>query len=149
MALTKKKLREHMLRALPNKKLIIVSNREPYVHTMKNGALKYFRPAGGAANALDAVARAGGGIWFAHGSGDADKKVTDKSGKVAVPPDNPEYTLKRIWLNKEEEDGYYRIHVTLHFGEQLEGDNKFIIGFHSRKLNLNDAFDEYDMLTKN
>lgn len=54
------------------------------------------------------------------------------------------------WCTKmQEEDGYYRIHVTLHFGLQIEGDNKFLIGFHSRKLNLNDVVKEYDMLTKN
>lgn len=54
------------------------------------------------------------------------------------------------WCTKiEEEDGYYRIDVSLHFGEQIEGDNKFVIGFHSRKLNLNDVVNEYDMLTQN
>ena len=91
----------------PNKPLVVVSNREPYIHNRVNGQIQAMRPAGGAANAVDSVVRACGGIWFAHGSGDADREVVDKNDCVQVPEENPEYTLKRIWLTQEEVKGYY------------------------------------------
>ena len=91
----------------PNKPLVVVSNREPYIHNRVNGQIQAMRPAGGAANAVDSVIRACGGIWFAHGSGDADREVVDKNDCVQVPEENPEYTLKRIWLTQEEVKGYY------------------------------------------
>jgi trehalose 6-phosphate synthase len=59
------------------------------------------------ASGLDPVLRACGGLWVAHGSGAADRLVVDARDCVAVPPDNPRYTLKRVWLTKEEEAGYY------------------------------------------
>jgi trehalose 6-phosphate synthase len=64
-------------------------------------------PASGLTVALDPVMRACGGTWIAHGSGDADKEVVDKDNKVSVPPNEPRYSLKRIWLSKEEENGHY------------------------------------------
>jgi trehalose 6-phosphate synthase len=53
------------------------------------------------------VARAAKGTWVAHGSGNADQRVVDVHGRVAVPPDNPEYTLRRVWLTDEEINGFY------------------------------------------
>jgi len=47
------------------------------------------------------------GTWVAQGSGDADKEVVDKDNKVGVPPEDPRYSLKRIWLSKNDEEGYY------------------------------------------
>ncbi len=86
---------------------IVVSNREPYVHTYVENEVKCQVPASGLTMALDPVMRACGGTWIAHGSGDADRDVVDANNKVAVPPDNPKYSLKRVWLSKEEEAGYY------------------------------------------
>jgi trehalose-6-phosphate synthase len=31
----------------------------------------------------------------------------DAHDKIKVPPEEPQYVLKRVWLTKEEEDGYY------------------------------------------
>jgi trehalose 6-phosphate synthase len=59
------------------------------------------------ASALDPVMRACGGLWIAHGSGDADKQSVDQFDRVQVPPEHPEYTLRRVWLSKEEMDGHY------------------------------------------
>ena len=59
------------------------------------------------ASALDPVMRACGGLWVAHGSGDADRQTVDHRDHVAVPPEAPEYTLRRVWLSKKEEEGYY------------------------------------------
>ena len=86
---------------------IIVSNREPYVHVFKEGKIECIKPAGGMVTALDPVVRACSGVWVAHGSGNADKKVVDEKGRINVPPGDPEYSLRRIWLTKEEESGYY------------------------------------------
>ncbi|NQT89644.1 MAG: trehalose-6-phosphate synthase [Candidatus Omnitrophica bacterium] len=85
----------------------MVSNREPYVHVMREGKIECSRPTGGAVTALDPVMRACGGVWVAFGSGNADKKVVDDKDHVKVPPDEKLYNLRRIWLSKEEEAGYY------------------------------------------
>ena len=57
--------------------------------------------------AVEPILRACGGTWVAHGSGDADRETADAEGRLRVPPDEPQYTLRRVWLTKEEEDGYY------------------------------------------
>lgn len=86
---------------------IVVSNREPYVHTYQGKEIVYKVPPSGLTVALDPVMRACGGMWVAHGSGNADRRVSDKQGKIQVPPDEPKYTLKRVWLTPEQEEGYY------------------------------------------
>lgn len=86
---------------------IVVSNREPYIHSLAGKEIKCMIPASGLTTALDPIMQACGGVWIAHGSGDADKLVVDRSNKVKVPPDNPRYSLKRIWLTQDEEKGYY------------------------------------------
>jgi trehalose-6-phosphate synthase len=86
---------------------VVVSNREPYVHTFSGESIIWQKPASGLTIALDPVMQACGGTWIAHGSGDADREVVDKLNKVSVPPDDPKYSLKRVWLSREEEDGYY------------------------------------------
>ncbi len=86
---------------------VVVSNREPYIHTYEGNRVRCITPASGLTVALDPVMQASGGIWIAHGAGDADRKMSDKKGRVAVPPGKKLYTLKRVWLTKEEEDGYY------------------------------------------
>lgn len=87
--------------------LIVVSNREPYIHQFSDGKIEWRSAIGGLTVALDPVMRACKGIWIAWGSGDADKLVVDKSDKIAVPPDEPKYILRRVWLSKEEVDGFY------------------------------------------
>ena len=87
---------------------LVVSNREPYVHNLSaSGEITCNRPVGGLTEALDPVMRASGGTWIAHGSGDADRKMVDSNNRVAVPPEKPEYTLRRVWLTEEEIRGYY------------------------------------------
>ncbi len=100
-------LKEHMRVELGGNKLFLVSNREPYIHTREGQNIKCIVPAGGLVTALDPVMRACDGVWMAHGSGDADRETVDADDKLRVPPEEPAYTLKRIWLSKEEEDGYY------------------------------------------
>ena len=86
---------------------LVVSNREPYIHTMSGDEIICNRPVSGLTEALDPVMRASKGSWIAYGSGDADKKVVDSHNRVAVPPEKPEYTLRRVWLTKDEIEGFY------------------------------------------
>ncbi|MBN1367735.1 MAG: trehalose-6-phosphate synthase [Dehalococcoidales bacterium] len=86
---------------------IVVSNREPYIHTLRGNEIVYHVPPSGLTVALDPVMRACGGIWIAHGSGNGDREAVDKANKVMVPPDDPKYTLKRLWLTPEQEERYY------------------------------------------
>lgn len=86
---------------------VVVSNRQPYVNVFRKGKIEWQRGAGGVVTALDPVMRACNGLWVAYGSGEADRKASDEKGCLRVPPDNPSYTLKRVWLTKDEEKGYY------------------------------------------
>ncbi len=88
--------------------LLVVSNREPYVHSRRvDGSIAAVPSTGGVAVALDALMRERGGTWIAHGSGDADRLVVDERDRVRVPPDAQTYTLRRIWLSPDEERRYY------------------------------------------
>src|SRR5687768_7026209 len=107
MGWTKDRLEDVARTRLGGAKLIVVANREPYIHRYRGGAVEWIRPAGGLTTALDPVMQACGGTWVAHGSGDADTEACDGQGRVGVPPDDPSYVLRRVWLGKDEEDGYY------------------------------------------
>jgi trehalose-6-phosphate synthase len=87
--------------------LFVVSNREPYMQVHKGKAIETLVPASGLVTALEPILRACDGMWVASGSGDADRETVDEQGHVRVPPDKPEYTLRRVWLSKEIEDGHY------------------------------------------
>ncbi|MGB6055914.1 MAG: trehalose-6-phosphate synthase, partial [Burkholderiaceae bacterium] len=80
----------------------------PYIHTRtEDGGIEVRRPASGLVTAVEPVMRACSGTWIAHGSGSADRDVTDRDDRIAVPPDDPAYTLRRVWLTTQEEQGYY------------------------------------------
>lgn len=100
-------LRKLLHRELTGERVIVVSNREPYIHTKSQGKIEVHRPASGLVTAVEPVMRACSGIWIAHGSGNADRETVDRHDRVPVPPLHPDYTLRRIWLTKEEENGYY------------------------------------------
>lgn len=87
--------------------VIVVSNREPYIHQRQGESVVVQQPASGLVTALEPIMRACGGTWIAHGSGSADREMTDKHDRVSVPPDQPAYQIRRIWLSAEEEQGYY------------------------------------------
>src|SRR5438067_10112691 len=107
MGWSKERLEHVAQTRLGGAKLIVVANREPYIHRYKDGEVEWIRPAGGLTTALDPVMQACGGVWVAHGSGDADAEVCDANGRVGVPPDDPNYVLRRVWLTKDDEEGYY------------------------------------------
>ena len=88
-------------------RLFVVSNREPYAHQRNGKSLEVIVPPSGLVTALEPVLYACDGTWIAHGSGDADAEVVDAQDHLRVPPDDARYTLRRVWLSKEEEEGYY------------------------------------------
>lgn len=104
---TAERLKEFMKAYLKDRPLFVVSNREPYVHDKTKNGVVCSVPAGGLITALEPVMSACGGLWLAHGSGSADKETSDSEGKLHVPPEEPKYTLKRVWLNEKEVKGYY------------------------------------------
>ncbi|MGE0386824.1 MAG: trehalose-6-phosphate synthase [Gammaproteobacteria bacterium] len=105
---TRDRLRAHAIDCLgEGRQLVVVSNREPYMHQMQDGLARMIVPAGGLVTALDPVLRACGGLWVAHGAGDADRETADEQGRLTVPPSDGRYTLRRVWLSREEEQGYY------------------------------------------
>lgn len=104
---TAERLKVEVENLLMDKKMIVVSNREPYMHIHKGKSIKCIVPASGMITAMEPILKACGGLWIASGSGDADKETVDRFDKLQVPPDEPKYTLRRIWLTKEEEDHYY------------------------------------------
>lgn len=104
---TPQSLKEILQKELSGDEVLILSNREPYIHTHKNGGIEVQVPASGLVTALEPIMRACSGTWIAHGSGSADKDVVDKHDRVSVPPENPTYKIRRVWLTKEEEKGYY------------------------------------------
>ncbi len=104
---TAERLKEFLKDILKGRTIFMVSNREPYIHTKDGNQIKYYFPASGMATAIEPVMQACGGMWIAYGSGDADKLVVDNKDKIKVPPFEPKYTLKRVWLTQQEEAGYY------------------------------------------
>jgi trehalose-6-phosphate synthase len=105
---TPETLRRWLRDSLRDDEVIVIANREPYIHDKKpDGGVVLQRPASGLVTAIEPVMRACSGTWIAHGSGTADREMSDAKGRVAVPPEAPAYTLRRLWLTEEEEKGYY------------------------------------------
>ncbi len=92
---------------LEDSHLFVVSNREPYMHWRDGKALDVVVPPSGLVTALEPVLNACDGTWIAHGNGNADTETVDAHDRLRVPPDDPRYSLRRVWLTKEEEQGYY------------------------------------------
>ena len=106
---TAERLRVSVRNKLKEKPLFVVSNREPYMHVFneKDRSISVIVPASGVVTALEPVLLACNGTWIANGSGNADRELVDARDRLRVPPDHPSYTLRRVWLNDEEDRGYY------------------------------------------
>ena len=100
-------LRLTLANQLPNAQIIVVSNREPYIHNRTQTGVALQIPASGLVAAIEPIMRACGGTWIAHGSGSADRELVDTNDRIRVPPDLPAYSLRRVWLSDDEQDGYY------------------------------------------
>ena len=104
---TPERLNEEMKQVLENRVMVVVSNREPYMHIHEGNEIRCIVPASGMVTAMEPILKACGGLWIASGSGDADKETVDEFDKVAVPPYENKYMLRRVWLTKEQEDHFY------------------------------------------
>ncbi len=104
---TAERLAAHVRTRLGGSRLIVVANREPYMHRRKGKSVEMIVPASGLVTGIEPILRTCDGTWVAHGAGDADRDTVDKNDCLRVPPDDPRYTLRRVWLSKEEEEGYY------------------------------------------
>ncbi len=102
------RLRRALVEHLHGERIVVLANREPYIHQrQKDGAIEVFHPASGLVTALEPVMRACGGVWVAHGSGNADREMVDERNRVRVPPGEESYVLRRVWLSDVQEKGYY------------------------------------------
>jgi trehalose 6-phosphate synthase len=105
---TPQRLKQTLSRHLHGEKVVIVANREPYIHQRrKDGRVAVVHPASGLVTALEPVMRACSGVWVAHGGGSADRETADVMGRIRVPPGEEAYRLRRVWLSPAEEKGYY------------------------------------------
>jgi trehalose 6-phosphate synthase len=107
-AWTAQRLKQTLNRHLQGERIVIVANREPYIHERQSdGGIQVQHPASGLVTALEPVMHACSGVWVSHGSGSADRDVVDSTGHIGVPPGEVSYSLRRLWLSEEEEKGYY------------------------------------------
>ena len=104
---TAQRLADHVRGKLDGSSLFVVSNREPYIHSRRGKDITITVPASGLVTAIEPILCACNGTWVAHGSGDADVETVDSHDRLQVPPDDPRYTLRRVWLSAEQEEGYY------------------------------------------
>jgi trehalose 6-phosphate synthase len=105
---TAQRLKQSLNRHLHGEKIVILANREPYIHQHgPDGEIQVQHPASGLVTALEPVMRACSGVWIAHGSGDADRETVDRNDHVRVPPGEESYHIRRVWLSEEEQKGYY------------------------------------------
>jgi trehalose 6-phosphate synthase len=107
-AWTPQRLKDSLRRYLLGERIVVLANREPYIHERSSdGSITVKHPASGLVTALEPVMRACSGVWVAHGSGSADRESVDAQDRIAVPPGEGDYILRRVWLTPEEEQGYY------------------------------------------
>jgi trehalose 6-phosphate synthase len=104
---TEERLKQFVRLRFGTRPLFVVSNREPVSHFWRGKEIVAQTPASGVVTAMEPVMRACGGVWVAHGSGVADRETADARGRLGLPVEDPRYTLRRVWLTPDEEDGYY------------------------------------------
>jgi trehalose 6-phosphate synthase len=104
---TSERLRISIQGKLNGSRIFAVSNREPYEHQRQGNSVVWSVPPSGLVTALEPVLRASDGTWIAQATGAADRETADEHGRLRVPPDHPQYTLRRVWLSPEEEQGFY------------------------------------------
>jgi len=104
---TAERLAVHVREKLGSSRIFVVSNREPYVHVKKGKETVCVTPPSGLVTAIEPMLLACDGVWVAHGSGSEDATVVDEFDRLKVPPQDPRYTLRRVWLTAEEESRYY------------------------------------------
>jgi trehalose 6-phosphate synthase len=104
---TAERLTVHISQRAGASRIFVVSNREPYMHIRQGKETVCVVPPSGLVTAVEPVLRACDGVWVALGSGSEDRFNVDENDRLRVPPEDPRYTLRRVWLSPEEESGYY------------------------------------------
>jgi trehalose 6-phosphate synthase len=104
---TAERLTVHISQHTGSGRIFVVSNREPYMHVRQGKETVCVVPPSGLVTAIEPVLRACDGVWVAQGSGSEDRLFVDSHDRLRVPPKDPKYTLRRVWLSSEEESGYY------------------------------------------
>jgi trehalose 6-phosphate synthase len=105
---TPERLRGVLGELLHGERILVVSNREPYIHERgPDHQIHLQHPASGLVTALEPVVRACSGVWIAHGAGSADRETVDAYDHVRMPPGAESFLLRRVWLSEAEEQGYY------------------------------------------
>src|SRR4051794_21971595 len=104
---TKARLEAFAWNRLSGHKFVVVSNRQPYVHMVESGEVVCAEPAGGLTAALKPIVASLNGTWVAQANGTADRQTADRYGRLAVPPADPAFTLRRLWVPDELQRGYY------------------------------------------
>ena len=130
------RLRSTLLQYLQDESVVILANREPYIHERSDDGVHVVHPASGLVTALEPVMRACSGVWVAHGSGNADREVVDARDRIPVPPGEESYWLRRVWLSEEEERGYY-------YGFSNEGIWPLCHLAHTRPMFRAEDYDQY------
>ena len=139
---TAARLKQTLKRHLHGEKVVIVANREPYIHSRRDdGTIVVLHPASGLVTALEPVMRACSGTWVAHGSGSADRETADEHGRVRVPPGEETYVTRRVWLSPEEEKGYY-------YGYSNEGLWPLCHVAHTRPTFRGEDFEQYQRVNR-
>jgi len=138
---TSERLSVHVRKRLKQRRMVVVSNREPYIHTRQNGNLEIMIPASGLVTALEPILRSCDGTWIAEASGDADRETVDEHDRLRVPPADPQYTLRRVWLSREEENGYY-------FGFANEGLWPLCHIAHTRPIFRSENWEHYQQVNR-
>lgn len=133
---TGERLKEFVKAYLKDQKIFIVFNGEPYTHNKGKNGIYWVSRVGGVLSALEPVMEACGGTWVAHGSGDADKETVDENDRIEVPPNDPKYVLKRVWLNNKEVNGYNK-------GYSAQGLYPLCFNTHTRPVFNEDDWMEY------
>jgi trehalose 6-phosphate synthase len=105
---TEQRLQELLNASLSGERIVVLANREPFMHERAaDGGIVVRRSASGLVTALEPLLQACGGVWVAHGGGSADRAVVDRRDGLDVPPADPHYRLRRVWLDRREQEGYY------------------------------------------
>lgn len=138
---TAERLSVHVKAKLNGSRIVVVANREPYIHRFRGRTIETIVPASGLVTALEPILNACDGTWVAHGSGDADRETVDNKDRIRVPPNAPRYTLRRVWLSKEEEEGYY-------YGFSNEGLWPLCHIAHTRPVFRADDWEQYEAVNR-
>lgn len=133
---TEERLKEFAKAYLKDQQLFLIYKGEPFSHHKGKNGIYYSSQAGGVPTALEPLMEACGGMWIAHGSADADKETVDENNKIQVPPDNPKYTLKRVWLTEKEVRGHDK-------GYSAQGLYPLCLNTHTRPVFKEEDWVEY------